>query len=225
MAFGNSSVSSIGGEVDWTVYSDARIKEQVEENVPGLDFINQLRPVTYHYNITTQNQLMGRMDAAMWTGKLTLKKWPFRLHCPGSGCCGRRPGYEFSGVDDSGRLLGLRYATFVALVKAVQGWMQRMQLCRKKSEALKARLDRIEQLLNINEETGWKQEATITTTAMLGRQNSPNPLLCNTVIRAVYVPKQPHRQACRSRSAGSLLQSLFRSLPVMAKYRTACQSS
>ena len=30
-------------------------------------------------------------------------------------------GYEFSGVDASGRLLGLRYATFVVpLVKAVQ---------------------------------------------------------------------------------------------------------
>ena len=63
--------------MDWTVYSDARIKEQVEENVPGLDFINQLRPVTYHYNITTQNQLMGRVDTATWTGKYDIEEQAF----------------------------------------------------------------------------------------------------------------------------------------------------
>ena len=71
----------------------------------------------------------------------------------------------------------------------------------KENEALKARLDRIEQLLNINEETGWKQEATITTTAMLG-QNSPNPFTGNTVI-PVFVPETATGRLADHRSAGS----------------------
>ena len=208
MVFGNSSVSSIGGEVDWTVYSDARIKEQVEENVPGLDFINQLRPVTYHYNITTQNQLMGRMDTAMWTGKYDIEEMAFSgFIAQEVAAAAEDLGYEFSGVDDSGRLLGLRYATFVVpLVKAVQELDAENAALQKENEALKARLDRIEQLLNINEETGWKQEATITTTAMLG-QNSPNPFTGNTVI-PVYVPETATQAGLQITDLqGRLLQS------------------
>ena len=43
---GNTSVTSIGGQVGWTNFSDARIKSDVKENVPGLSFIKLLRPLT-----------------------------------------------------------------------------------------------------------------------------------------------------------------------------------
>ncbi len=45
---GNSSQTWIGGQVDFSAISDARIKEQVQADVPGLNFIKELRPVTYH---------------------------------------------------------------------------------------------------------------------------------------------------------------------------------
>src|SRR6185295_16580092 len=45
---GNSSVSSIGGYAGWSNISDGRFKKNVQQNVPGLDFILQLRPVTYN---------------------------------------------------------------------------------------------------------------------------------------------------------------------------------
>ena len=54
---GNSSVSRIGGTVAWTNLSDGRIKENVQEAVPGLSFISQLRPVTYTLNTRKQDDI------------------------------------------------------------------------------------------------------------------------------------------------------------------------
>ena len=45
---GNGSVTVIEGNVGYTV-SDSRFKNDVEENIPGLSFITQLRPVSYRY--------------------------------------------------------------------------------------------------------------------------------------------------------------------------------
>ncbi len=77
MRFGNSFVSSIGGQVGWSNFSDKRIKDQVIENVPGLAFINYLRPVTFHYNIQKQNEIMGISDTANWEGKNGIEKIQF----------------------------------------------------------------------------------------------------------------------------------------------------
>ena len=48
---GNSSVTSIGGYANWSNFSDGRYKSNIKENVPGLSFITQLRPVTYTLNV------------------------------------------------------------------------------------------------------------------------------------------------------------------------------
>ncbi len=40
----------IGGYAGWSNLSDGRFKENIKEDVPGLAFINQLRPVTYWIN-------------------------------------------------------------------------------------------------------------------------------------------------------------------------------
>jgi len=45
---GNGSVSVIEGNVIFTT-SDGRFKQNVNDNVPGLDFITALRPLTYQY--------------------------------------------------------------------------------------------------------------------------------------------------------------------------------
>ncbi|HAE13291.1 MAG: tail fiber domain-containing protein [Chitinophagales bacterium] len=206
---GNSSVSSIGGEVDWTVYSDARIKEQVEENVPGLDFINQLRPVTYHYNITTQNQLMGRVDTATWTGKYDIEEQAFSgFIAQEVAAAAEDLGYEFSGVDASGRLLGLRYATFVVpLVKAVQ------ELDAENTN-LEDRISRLEALLGqqgiqMNESTTDEVQrifvASNQTQATLS-QNRPNPFTGSTSIR-YFVPETAEQAIIKIADAAGV--SLF----------------
>ncbi len=124
---GNASVTGIGGQVGWTTVSDARIKEKVKQDIPGLDFITRLRPVSYQYNISRQNKIMdpNRPDTADWEGKYDIEKMRFSgFLAQEVDSIARSIGYEFSGVEkpkSSGGLYGLRYAEFtVPLVKAVQ---------------------------------------------------------------------------------------------------------
>jgi hypothetical protein len=56
---GNASVVTIGGAVGWSTLSDGRFKKNIQYNVPGLDFINQLKPVTYNLDITGFNKFTG----------------------------------------------------------------------------------------------------------------------------------------------------------------------
>ncbi|MBK7526943.1 MAG: tail fiber domain-containing protein [Sphingobacteriales bacterium] len=42
---GNTSISSIKGQVGFTTYSDQRFKTNVQTDVLGLDFIMKLRPL------------------------------------------------------------------------------------------------------------------------------------------------------------------------------------
>lgn len=47
---GGASVSTIEGQVAYSFPSDARFKFDIQENIPGLDFITRLKPVTYRFN-------------------------------------------------------------------------------------------------------------------------------------------------------------------------------
>jgi len=44
---GNASMATANIQIDWTIDSDERIKENVTDGAIGLDFINDLRPVTF----------------------------------------------------------------------------------------------------------------------------------------------------------------------------------
>jgi len=48
--FGNSTVTVIEGQVAYTFPSDGRFKNNVTEEVKGLDFITRLRPVVYNFD-------------------------------------------------------------------------------------------------------------------------------------------------------------------------------
>jgi trimeric autotransporter adhesin len=50
ISIGNTAITAIRGQVGFSTFSDGRYKKDVDENVKGLDFIMQLRPVTYHYD-------------------------------------------------------------------------------------------------------------------------------------------------------------------------------
>lgn len=47
---GNTAVTVIEGQVAWSFPSDARFKYNIKADVPGLDFIKQLKPVTYYFD-------------------------------------------------------------------------------------------------------------------------------------------------------------------------------
>src|SRR6266536_2613006 len=56
---GNSSITSIGGYEPWTNLSDNRFKKNIKENVPRLEFINQLHAVTYTMDVTKRRNFLG----------------------------------------------------------------------------------------------------------------------------------------------------------------------
>ena len=126
---GDNSITSIGGIVGWTTLSDARFKTGVTENVPGLDFVQKLRPVTFHWDLDKLDAFMGRevlmsdevtgparmaKEAIAYTGFLAQDVESAAREC----------GFDFSGVvepPNEKSVYQLSYAEFVVpLVKAVQ---------------------------------------------------------------------------------------------------------
>lgn len=143
---GNNSLSSIGGQVSWTSFSDARIKDNVKDNVVGLAFIKALRPVTYNYNVDRQNELMGTPNTTTWDGKYDIEKIAFSgFLAQDVVAAAEETGYDFSGIDKSGEtLLGLRYADFtVPLVKAMQ---EQQEIIEQQQQQINALLKEMELL-------------------------------------------------------------------------------
>ncbi len=55
---GNTSVTSIGGQVGWSTFSDRRLKSNISECKLGLEFITQLRPMNYTYRAEGQGNII-----------------------------------------------------------------------------------------------------------------------------------------------------------------------
>ena len=58
---GNTRVTSIGGQVNFTAFSDSRYKHNVSEDVPGLTFIEKLRPITYTLDVERLDKRLKAM--------------------------------------------------------------------------------------------------------------------------------------------------------------------
>jgi hypothetical protein len=133
---GNSSVTSIGGYAPWSNLSDSRVKKNLQTNVPGLNFINLLQPVTYNLDLDAINSLVGTNITDSITNamppelkekeKQAKEKKEKQVE---SGFvaqdvekAAKKIGYDFSGVEmDESGVYSLRYSEFVVpLVKAVQ---------------------------------------------------------------------------------------------------------
>lgn len=147
---GDSSVSSIGGYSSWTTLpSDERFKDQVREDVSGLEFITRLRPVTYEVRLTEIDAFFtehygvnGRVVRANNNTKSNARMTGFIAQEVESAA--REVGYEFSGVDapkNPDDFYGIRYAEFVVpLVKAVQEQQDIIDELKERIEALESQL-------------------------------------------------------------------------------------
>ena len=150
---GNVFVKSIGGEVDWTTLSDGRFKENVQEDIPGLAFITQLRPVSYRVNRESVNDFTGvheRKPEQVGDNTGAPDYNPGSLSATTTGfiaqeveTAAKSIGFEFSGVDapkNEKDMYGLRYAEFVVpLVKAVQELSKQNEQLLKRIEELEKR--------------------------------------------------------------------------------------
>lgn len=132
---GNTAVTKIGGQVSWTTFSDGRYKQNIKDDVGGLNFINSLRPITYTVNINALDEYFSKnriKDAHYETRKKERTNFEDKASkIVYSGfiaqevqAAAAKLHYNFSGVDvpeTLDGLYGLRYSEFVVpLVKAVQ---------------------------------------------------------------------------------------------------------
>jgi hypothetical protein len=125
---GNSSVTTIGGYTSWSNLSDGRFKTNIQENVPGLDFILKLRPVTYNFQARKFEKYLGRPDSLIQnlSESYILAESQVRTGFVAQEVetSAQQLGYNFSGIhkptNDKDNY-SLAYGEFtVPLVKAVQ---------------------------------------------------------------------------------------------------------
>lgn len=177
---GNSSVSSIGGQVSWSTLSDGRFKENVKEDVSGLSFINGLRPVSYTVNQKAIRQFLkvDEMDAEQkiaeeqnvtrQTGFVAQEVYQLT----------KKTGYDFSGVvapKNETDYYTIKYAEFVVpLVKAVQ--------------ELSAKVESQQNIINLLLEKELEEEELEDQDSQKNIeliQNSPNPFSLATKINMI----------------------------------------
>lgn len=163
---GNTSITSIGGKVSWSTFSDGRFKKDIKNDVPGLSFINQLRPVNYTLDENAVARFLGVPDSLIQKSQSSRQSGFIAQEVE---AIMKRSGYNFSGIEkpqNDKDHYAIRYAEFVVpLVKAVQELSMEV-------ESLKEQLSLTKSITAAAPATG----------AVLF-QNSPNPFSIDSEIR------------------------------------------
>ncbi|MDA8956125.1 tail fiber domain-containing protein [Flavobacteriales bacterium] len=135
--------ASIGGPQAWSNTSDARFKENVKQNVKGLDFILGLEPVTYNMNFKKiRKHQLGKVDSI-----LSEERYQRLYEVRQIGFLAQDVealadslDFDFHGVDKPENpegVYGIRYAEFVpSLVKAIQEQQKTIEELVRKMEEL-----------------------------------------------------------------------------------------
>ncbi len=143
---GDTEVKSIGGRVGWTTVSDGRFKHHIQTNVPGLDFINKLTPVTYQVDNKKIRRYLNLSDSLVSDDNSIQSGFIAQE----VAAAAEETGYQFSGIDapkNDQDYYGLRYAEFtVPLVKAVQELSAENEALKEEVATLKAQNKQLEQL-------------------------------------------------------------------------------
>jgi len=227
---GNGSVTGIMAAVNGiTAYSDGRFKKDIQANVPGLDFIRELRPVTYHYNIHGINNYIGntkkpvsiqndkagngedqsagvnqKQEAAI-TAKEKILYTGFVAQEVEAAA--NKFKYDFSGIHkprNEKDLYGLSYSDFVVpLVKAVQELSAENDSKQDEIDSLKIRLKRLEDMM-----LGSSSGSVSLSDATLG-QNTPNPFAGSTNINYTLPQNFGHARLMVTDISGRIIKTVM----------------
>jgi hypothetical protein len=142
---GNSAVTVIEGQVPFTTPSDGRYKFNVREDVKGLDFILQLRPVTYQFDVKRFDAHLnhGANNDATFANYAMQAGYDEATRIRRTGFIAQeveqaadKSGYDFSGIvkpKTEQDHYSLSYDAFVVpLVKAVQEQQKIIETLNKK---------------------------------------------------------------------------------------------
>ncbi|PCI94430.1 MAG: hypothetical protein COB15_14210 [Flavobacteriales bacterium] len=151
---GTASLTSIGGYVNWSNLSDKRFKKNIKQNVPGIEFISKLTPVTYNIDVNKLNGFLNVSEEDL-KSDVTKKAMQEKSEILYTGflaqdveASAKELGFNFSGVDapkNENDHYGLRYAEFVVpLVKATQEQQKIIDEQSKLIEELSKRLEKLE---------------------------------------------------------------------------------
>ena len=201
---GNTAVTSVKAAGTYVIYSDGRFKKDIKEEVPGLAFINQLRPVTYHYDIHGLNSFITPVESREQKGvanKINSEDKNAKMEDAITAkekilysgfvaqeveATAKKLNYNFSGVYKPANdkdVYGLSYSDFVVpLVKAVQELSAKLIVLEKKAaqvDELETRIAKLELLLSTSKISD--QKTNVATSVSLG-QNIPNPFSSYTTI-------------------------------------------
>jgi hypothetical protein len=172
---GNGSVGRIGGQVGWSTLSDGRIKENVQEAVPGLSFIAELRPVTYTLNTRKQDaiNMQAMPDSIQEERMLSDADYLASSSIVRTGfiaqeveAAAQKVGFDFDGVStpqNETDLYSIRYAEFVVpLVKAMQEQQAIITQLKETAQSQQAKIEGQETKIDGQETKIDGQQATIT---------------------------------------------------------------
>jgi hypothetical protein len=182
---GNSAVTSIGGQVAWSVLSDGRFKRDIKSNVAGLDFIKQLNPVSYTLDQNAFDKFLSTLGSilAQRAASRTAPRRQVGFIAQEVESVINRSDFVFSGVEkpqNERDPYTIRYSEFVVpLVKAVQELSATIDARTKQIARLKDALRKYQDdnFVNNNSASGGSLF-----------QNTPNPFSSTTKI-SMEVPE------------------------------------
>jgi trimeric autotransporter adhesin len=175
---GNADVTSIGGQVSWTTLSDGRFKKNLKRDVAGLDFINQLNPVSYTVDKDALNKFLDVPDSMrVPTTEAERNARQVGFVAQEVEAVIKSAGYVFTGIEapkNENDTYSIRYAEFVVpLVMAVQELTAKVDAQEKKITTLTEALRQYAPDMSLDEKGA--------TSATLF-QNNPNPFSSTTEI-------------------------------------------
>jgi len=222
---GDGNVTSIGGQVGWTTFSDGRYKKNIKENVPGLAFINSLRPVTYSVDVNNLNSYYSK--GKKQTSSDLKESESLKMSADEASniiqtgfvaqeveAAANKLGYDFNGVDkpkNKDAVYGLRYDQFVVpLVKAVQ------ELSKAKDVEiadLKNKLNQFEAILSQccashAAQSSSSQNSMLNNDVASLQQNIPNPFNYTTTINYTLAHKFSSAQIVITDKSGRVLKQI-----------------
>jgi trimeric autotransporter adhesin len=140
---GNFSTLAIGGPRPWSTFSDERIKNNIQTDVKGLDFITRLKPVTYYRSIKAMTTITGAKELFDYPSKYDvekIKETGFLAQQVEQAA--KASGYDFSGLiapKNEKQLYMISYEVFVVpLVKGMQEQQKMIETLQAEIKELKA---------------------------------------------------------------------------------------